>query len=624
MKRNNPKPYNQNPKLNVYSGAPVNQGFYKRNLGKAKKLYMDEYDRLKQQILKRRQDREFQNILSNYYDEYNKLAKKHPYLCKNVNYNEPQEQKTFNYNQYEIKKKSINAIFFKSDNNENDFDFKKTDDLIESMYDGRNISYLNSLEIKKDYNKRLSTGKTKGIINHIDTNNSNLYSTEKNIDLSIISDKNKNKQENLVNYFKAENKEEKDAPIKLTGENNINNNKNENKEEKKETKEIININEEKEDELTRYKKYIKENKFPCFEYLLNPFNPIDYIPPSFIPEISEQEKNESMNKEKSENNEYNDFIDNEDNKKEDNQNLLELSNNFKNDNNKFPKSESIIKEDVKGENSNSQNNIILQEDQLKNKKEKESVKKEESNEDDYENEKFDNFDNENIEDNENKELNNNNNNNEIIANNDKDKINEYNDGQLKMINDIIQDNKYPTFNQIINPYYQTNYLPPEVFIESKTQVQENILESENKKTESRNTTEVALNNNFDEENKNSSNRPTLEENIVNNQNQILGNIINSNYNYNELNNNNFGYPMSNKTENENEKKEQQYNNDKQIYNQNLFGIKNINDYVSIQNLIDINQPFPNNNEIKEENKYNKEENKSNKEEEYEYYDFENK
>ena len=54
MKRNNPKPYNQNPKLNVYSGAPDNQGFYKRNLGKAKKLYMDEYDRLKQQILKTR------------------------------------------------------------------------------------------------------------------------------------------------------------------------------------------------------------------------------------------------------------------------------------------------------------------------------------------------------------------------------------------------------------------------------------------------------------------------------------------------------------------------------------------------------------------------------------------
>ena len=87
--------------------------------------------------------------------------------------------------------------------------------------------------------------------------------------------------------------------IKLTSKNNINNNKNinikqekksiENKQEK-ETKEIINIKEEKEDELNRYKKYIKENKFPCFDYLLNPFNPIDYIPPTFIPEITESEK----------------------------------------------------------------------------------------------------------------------------------------------------------------------------------------------------------------------------------------------------------------------------------------------------------------------------------------------
>lgn len=616
----------QNQKLNVYSGAPVNQGFYRRNLGKAKKLYMDEYDRLKQRILKRRQDREFQNILSNYYDEYNKLAKKHPYLGKYGNYNEPKEQKTFDYNQYEIKKKSINTIFFKSDKNENDFDFKKTDDLIESMCDGRNISFLNSLEIKEDYNKRLSSRKIKGMNNNIDINNSNLYSTEKNIDLSIISDKNKSKQENMVKYFKAENKEEKDAPIKLTGENNINNNiktntyeeKNsiENKEVEKETQEIINVNEEKEDELNRYKKYIKENKFPCFEYLLNPFNSIDYIPPTFIPEIPEQEKNESMNKEKSENNEYNEFIDNEDNKKEDNQNFLELSNNIKNDNNQFPKSENIIKEDVKGENSNSQNNIIVQDDQFKNQKLKESVKKEESNEDDYENEKFDNFDNENFEYNENKQISTNNN--EIVEKNDKNQINEYNDGQLKMISDIIQDNKYPTFNQIINPYYQTNYIHPEVFIESKTQDKESNLQSENKKTESRNTAELALNNNFDEENKNSSKRQSSEEKIVSNHNPKLANIMNSNYNYNQFNNN-YGYPISNKIENDNEKNENNYNNEEQKYNQNLFGINNMNDYISVQNLIDIGQPFPNNNEIREENKSNKEE-----EEQYDYNDFENK
>ena len=68
-------------------------------------------------------------------------------------------------------------------------------------------------------------------------------------------------------------------------------------------------------------------------------------------------------------------------------------------------------------------------------------------------------------------------------------INEYKDDQLKMISDIVQDNKYPTFNQIINPYYQTNYLSPEVFIEEKTQVKEN-MESQNKKTESRNTAEL--------------------------------------------------------------------------------------------------------------------------------------
>ena len=621
MKLNNPKSFKQNQKLNVYSGAPVNQGFYKRNLGQAKKLYMDEYDRLKQQILKRRQDRELENILSKYYDEYNKLAKKHPYLGKYKNYDEPKKQKTFDYNQYEIKKKSINAIFFKSDNNENDFDFQKTDDLIESMYDGLNISYLNNLEIKEDYNKRLSLRKTKGNNNNNDGNYSNLFSAEKNIDLSIISDKNKSKQENMEKYIKPENKDENNVHIKLTSENNINNNKNinieqeknsiENKQEK-ETKEIINIKEEKEDELNRYKKYIKENKFPCFDYLLNPFNPIDYIPPTFIPEITESEKIESENKEISENNEKNNFIDYEDNIKKENENFLKSSNIIKNDSNQLPKSQSIIKEDVKGENSNSQNNIIEGEDQYKNKKENE--KKEESREDDYENEKFENFDNENSKEKENKELTTNNN--ELLENNDKKEINEYKDGQLKMISDIVQDNKYPTFNQIINPYYQTNYLSPEVFIEEKTQVKEN-MESQNKKTESRNTAELlALDNDFNEKNKNSSKMPTLEGNIIKNENPKLENIINNNYNYNEFNNN-FGNQISNKTENENENNKENCINEEPKNTQNQLVNNNRNDYYSLENFINVNQPFPNNNEIKEDNKSNKEE------DEYLYYDFQN-
>ena len=45
--------------------------------------------------------------------------------------------------------------------------------------------------------------------------------------------------------------------------------------------------------------------------------------------------------------------------------------------------------------------------------------------------------------------------------------NQNNNGDLKMLNDIIQDNAFPKFDQIINPYYQTNYLPPDIFTKSK-------------------------------------------------------------------------------------------------------------------------------------------------------------
>ena len=48
-------------------------------------------------------------------------------------------------------------------------------------------------------------------------------------------------------------------------------------ENKKEELELNEIKEEQEDELARYKNYLKENKFPCFEDFINPFNKTIYI-----------------------------------------------------------------------------------------------------------------------------------------------------------------------------------------------------------------------------------------------------------------------------------------------------------------------------------------------------------
>ena len=268
MKRNRCYNFKNKNKLKSYEDIPVNQGFYNQNLLRAKKLYLTEYDRIKQQINKRRKDYEFQKVLSNYYNDFNKLSKKHPYLNKCEKCDDPKDQNEIDFNQYEIKKKNINALFFKYDNKEDELNFDITDELIESMNDGDNKTLLNCFEIKEDYKRRLALNKMNNIN---DISNDNLLSEQKNENFSIISEQNKNKMGNKKKRFKEEI--------------------------------IINDIVEEENELVRYKKYLKENKYPVFEKLINPFIDINYIPPTFIPveqksekdDENEQEENASYN-----------------------------------------------------------------------------------------------------------------------------------------------------------------------------------------------------------------------------------------------------------------------------------------------------------------------------------------
>ena len=607
MKRNNYINKKPTEKLNVYSGAPVNKGFYNRNLHKAKKLYMDEYDRLKQQILKRRQDKELNDLLSGYYKDYNKLTKKHPHLSKYENYDVPNPQKSFDLNQFELKKKNINALFFKYDKVENELDFDATDKLIESMKDGSNMSYLNCLELKNDYKKRLNGKKPLETSSNIIINNNknnNFLQTENKISLSIIGDEKKNNQENILVVDSNKNLGKTDEKVILTNINYINN--------PEQVNDIDEIKEENLDELTRYKNFIKKNKFPCFDILINPLEPTNYIPPTFIPEIPEEEKTPDK-KENNEELEYDDFIDNFDiNNKEQNENNLKApNNNIINDNPQLKLMDNIIKEDIKGENSNSQNNIN-------------NENKNNSNmEQDYENEKFDDVINNSNDNNEYKDIVNIDANNDLnninVNNNNKEEEkdnNQNNNGDLKMLNDIIQDNAFPKFDQIINPYYQTNYLPPDIFTKSKAPELQKSLEDENKYMEPRyQISELPKKNGIEEDNKNNSNLPILGEKIINNENPMLENMINSNYSNNVKDN--FNLPNDN---NNNENEDINHNNSINVNNggniaaYNQYGVNMGNDFVSVGNMIKINQNLPNENkEIKKDDEKNDED---------EYADFE--
>ena len=556
-------------KLKSYEDIPVNQGFYNQNLLRAKKLYLTEYDRIKQQINKRRKDYEFQKVLSNYYNDFNKLSKKHPYLNLNKceKYDDPKDQNEIDFNQYEIKKKNINALFFKYDNKEDELNFDITDELIESMNDGDNKTLLNCFEIKEDYKRRLALNKMNNIN---DISNDNLLSEQKNENFSIISEQNKNKMENKKNIFKEEIKEEEN----LENNNLIYNLQSDPLKKNQEKEIIINDIVEEENELVRYKKYLKESKYPVFEKLINPFIDINYIPPTFIPVELKSEKDDENEQE--ENNSYNSMKQNQaEILNEENQKSENIDNNF---------------DDL---------NLDKQENLQKFKKESEI---DENELEDYDNYKFD------------EEINNNN-----INNNEDDNklVKENKNGDLPMLNQMIKsENKYLTFGEIINPYNNVDYIPPNVFNEPDNKVEEEERKQtdkeEIKENKSKYTVELAMENDL----KNSENFNLLQDKIKDNENPMLDDMIRNNkfdYNYNIFSNNNPGY-----NNDENDKEINNINDtnkpDRVLLNQ--FGINNGNEFVSVQDMI--NKDYQNNN-----NNYGKEVIKEeNEDEDNEYADFE--
>ena len=572
MKRNRCYNFKNKNKLKSYEDIPVNQGFYNQNLLRAKKLYLTEYDRIKQQINKRREDYEFQKVLSNYYNDFNKLSKKHPYLNLNKceKYDDPKDQNEIDFNQYEIKKKNINALFFKYDNKEDELNFDITDELIESMNDGDNKTLLNCFEIKEDYKRRLALNKMNNIN---DISNDNLLSEQKNENFSIISEQNKNKMENKKKRFKEEIKEEEN----LENNNLIYNLQSDPLKKNQEKEIIINDIVEEENELVRYKKYLKENKYPVFEKLINPFIDINYIPPTFIPVEQKSEKDDENEQE--ENNSYNSMKQNQaEILNEENQKSENLENNF---------------DDL---------NLDKQENLQKFKKESEI---DENELEDYDNYKFD------------EEINNNN-----INNNEDDNklVKENKNGDLPMLNQMIKsENKYLTFGEIINPYNNVNYIPPNVFNEPDNKGEEK--EEERKQTDkeeikenkSKYTVELAMENDL----KNSENFNLLQDKIKDNENPMLDDMIRNNkfdYNYNIFsNNNNPGY---NNDENDKEINNINDTNKQDRVLLNQFGINNGNEFVSVQDMI--NKDYQNNN-----NNYGKEVIKEeNEDEDNEYADFE--
>ena len=498
---------NKKIKNKLFPGAPIKKGAIGKNVQKAQTIhYLKNYCRTPKIFYRRKEDREFHQLLNAYFNDYNKFHKKYiiPYMPQKE---EPKSD--FDINQYELKKKNISSLFFNYDlKNVEDYDFYFTDNLINTMYNGDNDTIIKNMQIKNDYEIRLNGNKRKEIKinNFMDNDDYNDYddddhdgnkgkkrnivfneekgsgtessnmnkkkyqlykvnedekkNEEDNDDQNIFYLQNRNiaQDDNFLNFktniyfntslplfsdiIKSNFNENYDAPIYEIPQSVLNEEK-ENQIKKDNIQKLIDkqkeqpLNKYKDGELKRFKDIIIDNQYPGFEQLINPYYQTNYKPPPCFPKLPEDEEEEA-----NEDYGYEDFGFNED----DNNKNIEEDDNFLillNDqitNKDFPMFEHLIRNDFKGNYAPPTYKIPSHiQEEIKQEKEKK-----EENKNIYEKNKRANVENE---------------------------INQYDDGELKMLNNIIKDDKYPLFEQVTNPYYQTKYIPPQTFPKTESFVE---------------------------------------------------------------------------------------------------------------------------------------------------------
>ena len=142
--------YSCDDKLNIYSNPPMNYSAYKKRLLNTKSRYMDDYKNSTARISKYNEEKNFNNLLTNYYEDYNKIKNK---------YNLTEEEDTKNYEisdeEFMIKKQNLKKLFNTDVLDIQDFNFDLTDNLINELPKENNYSLLKNTQIKEDYEFRL-------------------------------------------------------------------------------------------------------------------------------------------------------------------------------------------------------------------------------------------------------------------------------------------------------------------------------------------------------------------------------------------------------------------------------------------------------------------------------------
>ena len=161
-------------KQKIYLATSVNKG---SNINKSKTISKSKCCNTAKKYFRRKEDLAFNQLLTNYNDDFNRFKNRHKILSKPLR----KERTTFNYNLCELKKKNFNVFNYDLKNYE-DFDFSFTDSLINSMYNGKNDTLIKTMEIRDDYDMRLKENIKKDLKynNYINTDEN------KNIDTDEI------------------------------------------------------------------------------------------------------------------------------------------------------------------------------------------------------------------------------------------------------------------------------------------------------------------------------------------------------------------------------------------------------------------------------------------------------
>ena len=196
-------------KLGIYSSQPMNNKQYKKMISNAKSKYMDDYIS-SHKMSRYTQEKNFNNLLSNYYSDFNKLKNKY-----NFSEEEDPEKKELEVSEedYIIKRQNIDKIFSTDFFDMKELNFDVTDNLINEFPKENNYSLIKNTQIKDDYDSRIQ-----GFLKN------KKY---------LIPNNEKITDEEMENFNEKEENNDNDENINLNAQNEINeiNNKNNKNEE---------------------------------------------------------------------------------------------------------------------------------------------------------------------------------------------------------------------------------------------------------------------------------------------------------------------------------------------------------------------------------------------------------